>query len=104
MKSFHRIVFPAALVLALAAAAPVSAAVETYKIDPVHSAIGFSIRHFVSKVPGRFKEFNGTITVDRNDLTKSTAEATIQIASIDTENQKRDDHLRSADFLDAAKF
>ena len=104
MKSFPRIVFPAALALVLAAASPVSAATETYKIDPVHSAIGFSVRHFVSKVPGRFKDFSGTITVDRNDLTKSTAEATIQIASIDTENQKRDDHLRSADFFDAAKF
>lgn len=105
MKSFIRFVFPAALALVLAATTtPVSAAVETYKIDPVHSAIGFTVRHFVAKVPGRFKDFTGTITVDRNDLTKSTAEATIQVASIDTENQKRDDHLRSPDFLDAAKF
>lgn len=103
MKTLPRSFLSAALALLLAAAAPVSAA-ETYKIDPVHSAVAFTIRHFVSKVPGRFNHFNGTITVDRNDLTKSTAEATIQVASIDTENQKRDDHLRSADFLDAAKF
>lgn len=105
MKTSPRAFFSAALAFLLAAAAaPVSSAAETYKIDPVHSAVAFTVRHFVAKVPGRFKDFNGTITVDRKDLTKSTAEATIQVASIDTENQKRDDHLRSADFLDAAKF
>jgi len=105
MKTFPRAFFSAALAALLAAAAaPLSSAAETYKIDPVHSAVAFTVRHFVAKVPGRFKDFNGTITVDRNDLTKSTAEATIQVASIDTENQKRDDHLRSADFLEAAKF
>lgn len=77
---------------------------ETYTIDPVHSAVGFKIRHFVAKVPGKFTQFSGTITVDRANLEKSSAEATIQVASIDTENQKRDDHLRNADFFDAAKF
>lgn len=83
---------------------PARAAVETYNIDPVHSAVGFSIRHFVAKVPGKFNKFSGAIKVDRADLTKSSVEATIDIASIDTANQRRDDHLRSADFFDATKF
>jgi polyisoprenoid-binding protein YceI len=80
------------------------AAVETYSIDPVHSSVGFSIRHFVSKVPGKFSKFNGTITVDRDNLEKSSVEATIETAAINTDNQKRDEHLRSADFLDATTF
>ena len=89
---------------AIIGATTASAAVETYTIDPVHSSVGFSIRHFVAKVPGKFNKFSGNITVDRDDLTKSSAEATIQVASIDTGNQKRDDHLKNADFFDAAKF
>jgi polyisoprenoid-binding protein YceI len=89
--------------LALAVAAPASAA-ETYVIDPVHSSVGFSIRHFVSKVPGRFAKFQGTITVDRTNLAQSSAEATIDIASVDTGNKRRDDHLRNPDFFDAAKY
>jgi polyisoprenoid-binding protein YceI len=77
---------------------------QTYKIDPVHSSVSFKIRHFFSKVPGQFKEFEGTIAMDTSDLSKSKAEATIKTASIDTGNTKRDDHLRSADFFDAAKY
>jgi len=90
--------------LALGFAATTNAAVETYTIDKVHSSVGFSIRHFVSKVPGKFTNFEGTIEVDREDLAQSSAVATIQVASIDTESQKRDAHLRNADFFDAAKF
>src|SRR3954471_14668694 len=81
-----------------------TSAADTYTIDPVHSNVGFTIRHFVSKVPGKFTKFNGTITVDREKLAASSAEATIEIASVDTGNQKRDDHLRTADFFDAANF
>lgn len=94
------------LTLGAIAAAFVSNATanETYTIDPVHSSVGFKIRHFVAKVPGKFTQFSGTIAVDRANLEKSSAEATIQVTSIDTENQKRDDHLRSADFFDATKF
>jgi polyisoprenoid-binding protein YceI len=96
-------------VLALAAlaaglASSSAAAVETYTIDPVHSAVGFSIRHFVAKVPGKFSKFSGTITVDRANPQNSSAEATIDVASVNTDNQKRDDHLRNADFFEVAKF
>ena len=80
-----------------------SAAVETYDIDPVHSSVGFSVRHIFTKVPGSFTKFAGTITVDREHLEKSAAEATIEIASINTANEKRDNHLRSVEFFDVAK-
>lgn len=102
MKLPVRLLALGALTTAFSAA--VSAAAETYTIDPVHSAVSFNIRHFVSKVPGKFNKFSGTIVVDRENLEKSTAEATIDVTSIDTENQRRDDHLRSPDFFEAAKF
>ena len=90
--------------LALVLAPAASAAVDTYTIDPVHSSVGFSIRHFVSKVPGKFSKFAGTIAVDREHPERSSAEATIDAASINTDNQKRDEHLRGADFFEVAKY
>ena len=76
-----------------------------YKIDAGHSLIGFSIRHFeISFVRGRFKEFNGMIRYDAADVTKSTVEFTAKTESIDTGVAGRDNHLRTADFFDAAKF
>ncbi len=102
MKRYIHSVLVAALAAGFSSAA--TAAVETYTIDPVHSAVGFSIRHFVAKVPGKFSKFSGTITVDRENLAQSSAEATIDVASVNTDNQKRDDHLRAADFFDAAKY
>jgi polyisoprenoid-binding protein YceI len=95
------------LLLAAATAAlvnPAAAAVETYAIDPVHSSVGFQIRHFVSKVPGSFTKFNGTLTVDRDNLENSSAEATIDVGSVSTANERRDNHLRSPDFFNAAQF
>ncbi|MFT3782751.1 MAG: YceI family protein [Nibricoccus sp.] len=80
------------------------AAVEAYKIDPVHSSVGFSIRHFVSKVPGTFTKFSGTITVDRDNLEKSSVDATVDITSINTANEKRDAHLKTGDFFEAEKY
>lgn len=80
-------------------------AMDTYTPDPSHTTVGFSARHFViTKVRGQFKEFTATIMYDEQDITKSSLQGTIKVASIDTGNQKRDDHLRSADFFDAAKF
>jgi polyisoprenoid-binding protein YceI len=92
----------ASAALALAAV-PARAAVENYEIDAVHSSVGFSIRHFVSKVPGKFTKFSGSIKVDRENLEKSTVTARIEIASISTADADRDTHLKSADFFDAAK-
>jgi polyisoprenoid-binding protein YceI len=71
----------------------------TWAIDPSHSEVSFSVRHLmVSKVRGTFKSFSGTINV-AEDLTASSVEATIDVASVDTRDERRDTHLRSADFF-----
>jgi polyisoprenoid-binding protein YceI len=76
-----------------------------YRVDPGHSVIGFSIRHFeISLVRGRFKEFNSMIHYDAADVTKSTVEFTAKVESIDTGVAGRDNHLRSADFFDVTQF
>lgn len=77
----------------------------TYQIDTSHSNIDFSIRHLViAKVRGRFTQFSGTVELDDADITKSTVRAEIIAASISTNEAKRDEHLRSADFFDVEKF
>jgi polyisoprenoid-binding protein YceI len=76
-----------------------------WNIDVAHSGINFSIRHMVvSKVRGRFTKFGGTLQLDAADLARSTIDVRIDAASIDTGTAQRDDHLRSADFFDAATF
>jgi polyisoprenoid-binding protein YceI len=91
--------------LALSAVASLSAAPETYVIDSVHSSVGFSIRHnVVAKVQGSFAQFTGSVTIDPDNLAASSAEASIDAASIATLNEKRDNHLRSPDFFDVANF
>jgi len=76
----------------------------TYGIDSSHSSVGFKVRHLVSKVSGGFNEFDGTIVADVGNLDASSVEFTIQTTSIDTKNEKRDGHLRSADFFDVEKY
>jgi polyisoprenoid-binding protein YceI len=72
----------------------------TYVLDPAHTRIGFVARHaMVTKVRGQFNEFEGSAVVDAADFTRSSAQLTIQAASIDTRNEQRDGHLRSNDFL-----
>lgn len=79
-----------------------SLAGETFQIDPVHSTVGFTVRHMlVAKVSGKFKDFSGTILYDEKEITQSSVKVIIKVASIDTENDRRDTHLRSADFFDA---
>ena len=83
---------------------PVFASPEVYKIDPVHSTIGFKIRHLAGNVIGRFGEVSGKINIDADHPETSSVQATIQVGSIDTANAKRDGHLKSADFFDATQF
>lgn len=92
--------------LSLALLLPALAVAETvvYNVDPDHSGVNFSIRHFVSNTPGRFKDFNGTIKYDKQNPAASSVEFTIKAPSIDTANADRDNHLRGADFFDAEKF
>jgi polyisoprenoid-binding protein YceI len=78
--------------------------VETYKIDTAHSSVKFSIRHFVAKTTGNFAEFTGTLKIDRDDLTNSSAEATITIPSVDTDSEKRDAHLQEDDYFDSTSY
>ena len=77
----------------------------TYVLDPSHTRIGFVARHaMVTKVRGQFNEFEGSAVVDAEDFTKSTAQLTIQAASIDTRNEQRDGHLKSNDFLSLEEY
>lgn len=102
MKRLIRLLVFGSMVFGLFASA--QAAVETYKIDPVHSSVGFKIRHFFTTVPGFFTKFSGTIAVDRDQLEKSTIDAKIEVASVDTRVEARDKDLRSDQFFDVAKF
>ena len=81
----------------------VAYAADTYKIDPAHTSISFSVRHLgLNNVKGQFKEFSGAIALDDGKITE--ANGTIQVKSVDTGVQKRDDHLRTPDFFDAAQY
>src|ERR1019366_1558148 len=102
MKHLIRILFLASLALGLLA--PARAAVETYTIDPVHSSIEFSLRHIISRFTGSFTKVSGTIAVDRANLENSTVEATIDVASLNTANDKRNDDLKGPSYFDLAKY
>ncbi len=81
-----------------------NAAETTLAIDPVHSTLGFKVRHLFSNVEGHFTKFSGTVRVDPDNPENSSVACTIQTASVDTGVEKRDSHLRTPDFFDAAKF
>lgn len=93
-----------ALAFVLAAAAPARAEKETFVFDKNHSVIGFKVRHFVTKVPGRFTKFEGVIVLDKAKPEDSSVELKIESASVDTGNPNRDKHLNTADFFDTAKY
>jgi polyisoprenoid-binding protein YceI len=77
----------------------------TWAIDPSHTEIGFTIKHMmVARVRGRFAGVDGNIVVDEQNLTHSKVEAEIDVASIDTRDEKRDAHLRSGDFFDVENY
>jgi len=92
----------ALFVAGLTAAAMLSA--ETYVVDKNHSDASFRIRHFASKVRGRFADFEGTINADPAKPEASSVTFTIKTASIDTSQPDRDKHMKSADFFDVEKY
>jgi polyisoprenoid-binding protein YceI len=93
-----------ALLLALAPALGL-AETTAWNLDPAHAQATFSIRHLViSTVRGEFAKLSATTQLDDKDVTKSSVEATIDVASVDTRVQKRDDDLRSENFFDVAKY
>ena len=76
-----------------------------YVLDVAHSRLGFVARHaMVTKVRGAFNDFEGTAHLDGDDPTKSSASVSIEVASVDTRQPQRDDHLRNNDFFDAATY
>jgi polyisoprenoid-binding protein YceI len=82
-----------------------SMAQSTWTIDPAHSLVQFQVKHLmISNVHGNFNTFSGKIVFDGKNYASVQAEATIDVASINTREPKRDDHLRSADFFDAAAY
>ena len=96
-----RIIFAAVLVLTI----PYAAVASTWNIDPDHSNFGFKIKHLmVSNVKGNFEKYSGVVDINEMDITKSKVEVTIDMNSVNTNVKKRDDHLRSADFFDVAKY
>ena len=71
-------------------------------IDDTHTHLGFSVKHMmVATVRGRFTKYRGTVSIDPKDFARSTFEGEVDVASIDTGNTQRDDHLRTSDFFDA---
>ena len=94
-------------VLALSVVAGVGSVgrADDYVIDAAHSGVTFQISHMgVSYIPGRFNEFSGNFTIDTSDPAKSSFSLTIKTESVDTNNSKRDEHLRSPDFFNAKQF
>ncbi len=103
MKNHTRFVVFGLAALLLGSITPTLAA--TYDIDADHSAVSFQIKHLtISKVKGSFGDVTGTFTFTEGQPDTWQAEATIQIASVDTGNQKRDDHLRGDEFFDVAQY
>ncbi len=93
------------IALALVIAVPLAASADTWQIDPTHSTVGFTVRHMtISSVGGQFDKFAGTITAKGNDPASVSIDVTIDTASIDTRSADRDADLKSANFLDVAKY
>lgn len=95
----------AAISTFIALVMPTIALASTWSIDPDHTTIGFNVKHLmVSTVNGNFLKHTGNVTINDKDITKSKVEISIDTASINTNVAKRDEHLRSADFFDVAKY
>jgi polyisoprenoid-binding protein YceI len=92
------------IALIFAAFVQSAAANETYQFDQARSTIGFRVNQFLGTTNGKFTQFSGSIDLDRQRPEHSSVSARIQVSSIDTRIKKRDDHLRSPEFFNAAKF
>lgn len=89
----------------LAAVVAMSAAAADYKIDPAHSSANFSVTHMgLSKVRGAFGNVQGTVSYDAANPAAAKVEATIDVSTVNTNDPKRDGHLKSADFFEVEKF
>lgn len=94
-----------ALIVSLALLAPLNVLAASYNLDPFHSSIQFKVKHLmITNVAGVFEKFKGSVFIDEQDLTRSKVDVSVEMASLNTNIAKRDDHLRSPDFFDVAKF
>ncbi len=99
IQNLYKVILTAALI------SPTFAFAKKLEVDPSHSSLAFEATHLkVSKIPGRFTEFSGTIDLDEKDITKSKVDFEANISSITTAVAKRDDHLKTPDFFDAQKY
>lgn len=105
MKFFRTLLLTAIAATPLLAQTPAAPpTTEAWGLDKAHSTVSFKVRHMMANVNGQFRDFDIAINVDRAKMANSSVEFTIQSTSIDTGNTNRDEHLRSADFFDVAKF
>ena len=103
MKTVYKSVFFALVAGVFSAGSAFGA--DKYVIDGAHSSVGFSVKHLgISSVKGKFREFSGFIMVDEKNLSQCSVEVEIRAASVDTDNDARDAHLKTADFFDVEKF
>jgi len=103
MKKTMKILTPALAISVLFAFTDV-AKVSSWNVDKAHSAINFEVTHFFTPVNGAFEEYSGTILFSPDDLANSKIDFEIDVASINTKNEKRDNHLQSPDFFNAEKY
>lgn len=104
MKTFIRMTFGLLLAATLFSFTVLLNPPKQWEVDKAHSAVTFSIKHFFTPVDGRFDNFEGEFLFDPENLEESKADFTIDVASVNTQNGKRDQHLQSADFFNAEQF
>jgi polyisoprenoid-binding protein YceI len=105
MKILNKIATTLAVgIFALSSIALTTYAAMSWNIDKAHSAVNFEVTHFFTPVNGQFNNYDATVNFDPNNLEESMIDVTIMVNSIDTKNERRDGHLRTADFFNAEKF
>jgi polyisoprenoid-binding protein YceI len=105
LTTFKQIVLAGGLVVFGSIVGSSAHAADSFTVDPVHSSISFMISHQgISNIHGRFNQFSGQFTIDRDDPAKSSFALSIPVESVDTNNQKRDEHLRAPDYFNAKQF
>lgn len=102
MKKFIHLSFTIAAVFALFSFS--ANLVQSWTVDKAHSSVSFTVKHFFTPVTGKFEKYEGTLKFDPNNLAESKADFTIKVASVSTDDAKRDTHLQSGDFFDAKQF
>ncbi len=102
-KTLASLLAAAAIAIGVAAGAPAGAATETWAIDKDHSTVSFQVRHLLTNVRGQFEVYQGTVLLDPQRPEQGSVQFSIDAKSIDTDNTKRDEHLRNPDFFDVAQ-